>query len=103
MLRLEHLVPVDTAPLHGRHQPLTCGTSGKGLTALVNKSLLQGIKSSKLSFCEDCIYGRQKKVSFSSSSYHLHEILEYVHSNVWRPPLVQSLGGAKYFLTYVDD
>jgi hypothetical protein len=50
--------------------------SGKGLTTLANRDLLQGVKSGKLSFCEDCILGKQRKVSFSSSSYQSHEILE---------------------------
>ena len=38
--------------------------SEKGLKILVGKNLLPGLKSYNLDLCENCIYGRQRRVSF---------------------------------------
>ena len=41
--------------------------SERGLQLLSNKDLLPGFKSVPLEFCEDCIYGKQRRISFSLS------------------------------------
>ena len=77
--------------------------SEKGMTTLVGRGLLKGLKSYKLGFCENCVFGKQKWVKFGTAKHISKGILEYVHSNVWGLAPVNSLGGARYFLTLIDD
>ena len=53
----------------------------------------------KLEFCELCVYGKQKKVSFSTATHRTKGILDYVHSDLWDllgSPLILEM------LLYVD-
>ena len=50
----------------------------------MKQGLLKGANSCKLEFCEHCV-------------------LDYVHSDVWGPTKITSLGGMHYFLTFVYD
>ena len=77
--------------------------SERGLLELHKKKLLKGIKSCKLDFCETCVLGKQCRVKFVTSSNRSKRALEYVHSDVWGPAPVASLGGSKYFVTFIDD
>ena len=58
--------------------------SQKGLQELHKQGLLEGVSSCKLDFCEYCVLGKQKKVSFASSSAdnRSKEQLSYIHSDV---------------------
>ena len=42
-------------------------------------------------------------MSFSKAKYRTQGILDYIHSNMWGPSKVPSLGGKRYMLTFVDD
>ncbi|BBG97487.1 transposable element gene [Prunus dulcis] len=54
--------------------------------------------------CEDCIFGKQKRVSFQTSGRTpKKERLELVHSDVWGPTTISSIGGKHYFVTFIDD
>jgi len=57
-----------------------------------------------LESCTECIYGKQCIVNFQRSSdpSRRHEVLELVHANVCAPS-EKSLGGAYYFVTFIDD
>lgn len=78
--------------------------SEKGLKILVGKNLLPGLKSYNLDLCGNCIYGRQRKVSFLRGAHDRRKtMLELVHSNVFGPVNIKSLGGASYFVTFIDD
>ena len=69
--------------------------SEKGLKILAGKSLLPGLKSYNLDLCEHCIYGRQIRVSFLRSGHERKtNLLELVHSDVFGPLNIKSLGGA---------
>jgi len=52
--------------------------------------------------CEACIYGKQSRESFSTSSWRANRWLQLVHNDVCGP-LETSFGGCKYFLLFVDD
>ena len=52
--------------------------------------------------CETCIYGKQSRESFSTSSWRANRRLPLVHSDVCGP-LQTSFGGCKYFLLFIDD
>ncbi|WVY96494.1 hypothetical protein V8G54_028645 [Vigna mungo] len=77
--------------------------SEKGLEILA-KDHLQSIKGQPLELCEDCLAGKQRRVSFrrSESGRRKKHILDLVHSDVCST-FEKSLGGAQYFVTFIDD
>ena len=78
--------------------------SEKGLSILSKRGLLCGQSTGPLDFCEHCIFGKQKRVSFTSPAVHKTKgTLDYIHSDLWGPAQVQSKGGARYMLTFIDD
>ena len=56
-----------------------------------------------MDFCESCVYGKQKRVSFvKSGKEKKDEKLELVHTDVWGPAQVSSLSGSHYYVTFID-
>ncbi|TYK19413.1 Gag-Pol [Cucumis melo var. makuwa] len=76
--------------------------SKQGLKVLVEKNLLPGLNKVSLPFCEHCVTSKQHRLKFSTSSSRSKVILELVDSDVWQSP-VTSLGGARYFVSFIDD
>nr|XP_027086498.1 probable LRR receptor-like serine/threonine-protein kinase At3g47570 [Coffea arabica] len=69
--------------------------SEKGLGILSKRGLLCGQSTGPLEFCEHCIFGKQKRVSFSSPAIHKTKgTLDYIHSDLWGPSRAPSKGGA---------
>ena len=78
--------------------------SEKGLNVLAKKKLLSYFQSAKLEKCENCLAGKQNRVSFNSYPPSIKtELLELVHSNLFGPMKTKTLGGALYFVTLIDD
>ncbi|KAK8938897.1 hypothetical protein KSP39_PZI010824 [Platanthera zijinensis] len=77
--------------------------SERGLLELHKKGLLKGVKTCKLDFCETCVLGKQHRVKFVTSTQRSKQALEYIHSDVWGSAPEPSLGGARYFVTFIDD
>ncbi|WVZ15791.1 hypothetical protein V8G54_013357 [Vigna mungo] len=77
--------------------------SEKGLEILA-KDHLQSIKGQPLELYEDCLAGKQRRVSFrrSESGRRNEHILDLVHSDVCSTS-EKSLGRAQYFVTFIDD
>ena len=69
----------------------------------MKKSLLKGVNSCKLKFCEHCILGKQTSIKFCSAIHNKKMILDYIHNDVWGPTKIASLGCRHYFVTFVDD
>ena len=74
-----------------------------------NKGLLQLYKTGilpkqpiHLDFCENCVFGKASKLSFPKSTYTASAPLEYVHSDLWGPAQVDTIGGMKYFISFID-
>ena len=64
------------------------------MKTMLSKSKLLGLKSFDLDFCEDCVYGKQRKVSFSKvMKFTKAKRLEQVHTDVWSKTSFSSLGG----------
>jgi hypothetical protein len=57
----------------------------------------------EVDFCEHCTYGKQSRVSSPSGVTMENEILELVHSDVFGPVSVPSLGGSLYYISFIDD
>jgi len=66
----------------------------KDLRILHGKGMVEGMNNSSLDFdlCENCVYGKQNQVSLPFGSKRAKQILELVHSDVFGPMKVLSLG-----------
>lgn len=56
-----------------------------------------------LKFCEQYILGKQTRVKFSKCSHTSNHNLEYFHSNLCSFTFIQSLGGSRYFISFIND
>nr|GFB96060.1 retrovirus-related Pol polyprotein from transposon TNT 1-94 [Tanacetum cinerariifolium] len=63
----------------------------KGMKNLAKKGLIKA--SCNLKFCEHCVFGRKKRVSFSPCIHRTRDALDYIHSNLWGPSPVTYRGG----------
>ena len=67
--------------------------------------MVEGMSDFTLYFdlCEHCIYGKHNRVRFASGATRAKGILELVHSDVFGPVLVPSLGRYVYYVSFIDD
>ena len=77
--------------------------SEKGLQVLARKFLIPLAKNESLSSCDYCLIGKQHRISFSSKSKNKLEKLELVCSNVCGSMDLETFGGNRYFITFIDD
>ena len=78
--------------------------SEKGMKMLLSKGKLPELKPITLDMCESYILGKQKMVSFLKiGKTPKARKLELVHTDLWGPSLVASLGGLRYYITFIDD
>ena len=77
--------------------------SEKGLQLLAKQSLIPMAKDKSSNSCDYCLFRKQHRVSFQKNSTRKLERLELVYSDVCGPIEVDSLGGNKYFVTFIDD
>ncbi|TXG69536.1 hypothetical protein EZV62_004471 [Acer yangbiense] len=78
--------------------------SEKGLQTLARREVLIEVKGTSLKGCVDCLAGKQHRVSFQKNSTHRKpNILDIVHSDVCGPMPTKSHGGARFFVTFIDD
>ena len=77
--------------------------SKKGLQLLAKQFLIPRAKDKPYNPCDYCLFGKQHKVSFQKNSTEKLEKLELVYYDVCRPMEVDSLGGNKYFVTFIND
>lgn len=56
------------------------------------------------SVCKGCIMGKQHRTEYpKESGKRASELLELIHSDVCGPMSVNSLGGSRFFVTFIDD
>ena len=71
---------------------------------LLLRGKLPKLKSIDFDMCESCILGKQKKMSFlKTGKTQKAKKLELVHTDLWGPSPVASLGGSRYYITFIDD
>ena len=77
------------------------------LREMASHDLVKGMnipKSTRISFCEKCVEGKMSKKTFKSvGEIRSVRKLQCVHSDVCGPMPTQSIGGNKYFVTFIDD
>ena len=86
------------------------GHCGAGrLVHAVRKGLIRGVNLPKrgrlqMLFCEGCAQAKQTRKAFKPiGEVRTTDILELVHSDVCGPISTASYGGAKYFVTFIDN
>ncbi|KAL2653778.1 hypothetical protein R1flu_021906 [Riccia fluitans] len=77
--------------------------SKKGMEVLYKQDLLSGLKSSKLEFCEHCVFGKHKRSAFGFEIHRSTKVLEYAHSNVWSKSPIPSHSGKEYYISFIND
>ena len=76
--------------------------SAKEIKMLVAIGAIEGQKSVDMGLCESCVMGKQKRVSFTKTRREPKKVrLEIVHPNVWGPSPVSSLGGSRFYVTFI--
>jgi hypothetical protein len=91
---------VDTTLWHHRLGHMT----EKGMLILHKINLFPDLKQIDLDFYEHCVYGKKKKVIFLRvGKEKKSERLEIVHTYVWEPSQLSSLGDSHYYVTFIDD
>jgi hypothetical protein len=77
----------------------------KGLRLLHGKGMVEGMSNCSLDFDfrEHCLYGKQNRVRFPSGATRVEGILQLVHSDVFGPVSVPSLGKSMYYVSFIDD
>ena len=68
---------------------------------LSKKGDFGGKKLGVLPFCDACVYGTGKRVSFNTIVNNTKGILDYIHSDLLGPSRRASLGGCNYHLTFI--
>ena len=57
-----------------------------------------------LEFCEHYVYGKHKRVKFLRAGKEKNsKKLDLVHTDVWGPAQVSSLGDSNYYVNFIDD
>ena len=78
--------------------------SEMGMQILHKRNLLPDLNQIDLDFYEHCVYGKQKRVRFLRvEKEKKSEMLDLVHTDVWEPAQVSSLGGFHYYVICIDD
>ena len=77
--------------------------SEKGLQVLIRKFLILLAKNESLSSCDHYLVRKQHRTSFSSRFKNKLEKLELIYFGVYGPMDVETLGGNRYFVTFIDD
>ena len=75
--------------------------------ALVKKGMIDGFtldESSEIKSCDSCEYGKahRKAIGKERVAPRASNIGDEVHSDVWGPSPVQTIGGREYYTTYTD-
>lgn len=93
---------IDLQLLHER----AAHVNKKTLQHMINKGLVNGvnIRGNSESSCEACLLGKADRLPFDKTREHRKwQPGECFHSDVCGPMAVDSLGGARYILTFKDD
>ena len=72
------------------------------VTQLVYRGLL-GLVSNRSFDCMPCQFGKQLALPFNTSVSHALSSFDLIHSDVWGPSPISTIGGSRYFVIFVDD
>lgn len=102
----ENEVNVSTTSFKVWHERLG-HLNKQSLSELVNNELVNGVKlaNEKDFFCDACQLGKSHRLPFKTNDQKEVRTKpgEFTHSDVCGPMSVTSLGGARFFVTFIDD
>jgi transposase InsO family protein len=79
----------------------------RGIANTVKAKAVDGLACTGLgtdTVCESCVYGRAHRLPFpKKSTSRAIGVLDLVHSDVYGPMPVESVGGARYYVGFTDD
>ena len=75
----------------------------KALQTLVNQGVLKGATTVELIYMNIVYLVNKKNVKFCTAIHQTKGILDYVLTDVWGPTKNVSLGGKRWFVTFIDD
>jgi len=87
------------------HQRLA-HVSPRGILMMKRNNVVEGLNISSTSFstCTGCIAGKGHRIPFPKSrTSAASRLLELVHSDIMGPFEVDTLGGSRYVITFIDD
>lgn len=73
---------------------------------MVENSIVEGVRLAESNFtkCKACVYGKSTRAPIlRSGTTRANRVLDLVHTDVRDPFSVESMGGSRYFLSFVDD
>ena len=77
------------------------------LREMASQDFVKGVKipkSARISFCEKCVEGKMSTQPYKTvGEIHSVRRLQCVHSDVCGPMPTRSIGGSRYFVTFIDD
>ncbi|KAL5478633.1 hypothetical protein ACEPAI_2819 [Sanghuangporus weigelae] len=83
--------------------------SPKSATQLITKGLVEGIQLDQSvpapKTCDSCLYGRATRfqITKARSSKLAENFGDEIHTDLWGPSPVQSIGGKRYYVSFTDD
>ncbi|XP_072064209.1 uncharacterized protein [Arachis hypogaea] len=87
--------------LHLWHRHLAHSSLGK-LRPLISTGVLGQVQNESLD-CISCHTAKQPALSFNNNSSIACSPFDLIHSDVWGPAPTASMGGARYFVLFIDD
>ena len=63
----------------------------------------QKFSGQRAHICEGCQLGKQHRLPFPNERNQSRNKLDLIHLDVWEPPQNVSLGGSRYFVSFIDD
>ena len=76
--------------------------SSSRVQQLASRGLLSSVSTENFD-CVSCQLGKQPALPFNFSESISINIYDLIHSDVWGPSPVSSIGGSRYFVIFVDD
>ena len=76
--------------------------SSSRVQQLASRGLLGSVSTENFD-CVSCQLGKQPALPFNTSESISIDIFDLIHSDVWGPSSVSSIGGSQYFVIFVDD
>lgn len=72
------------------------------LKLLISSGILGNVKTKTL-HCLPCQLGKQHALPFYPNEMKSVAPFDLIHSDVWGPAPIPTMGGARYFVTFIDD
>ena len=69
---------------------------------MTSRGLLGSVSTENFD-CVSCQLGKQPILPFSTNESISTNIFDLIHSDVWGPSSVSSIGGSRYFVVFVND